>query len=212
MLYARGIFLLAVPMLAAALPSLQDAKEPPLVMYLEADGKKTPVEVDKPFEVDTKGGKTTFTLRMEPYRVFKDAGISFQYPRGAAFKVQGEGPMKLWTLSDNPAVVMVQHFKNQPDPALILKQIVEQILAQYGTASEVKQVETTVEFQKRTLKGTRLEVKVVHQLIHQSLFSFASGKDAVVLILQDAPEDDGKPSRAFFQFQKMMQDSFRFPK
>jgi len=212
MLPLRGALLFAVPLLVSAVPPLHDIKEPPLVMYLEADGKKTPVEVDKPFEVETKGGKTTFTLRMESYRVFQNAAVSFQYPRGATFKVQGEGLVRLCTISDSPAVVMVQHFRNQPDAGLILKQMVEQILAQYGESAEVKQVETTVEYQKRSLKGVRLEVRIARQLLHQSLFSFASGKDVVVLILQDTPDEEGKPSRAFAQFQKLMQDSFRFLK
>ena len=170
------------------------------------------MELDKPFDVETTGGKTTFTLRMEPYRVFQNGAVSFQYPRGATFKTQGEGLVKLCTISDSPAVVMVQHFRNQPNAALILKQMVEQILAQYGEAAEVKQVETTIEYQKRTLKGVRLEVRIARQLLHQSLFSFASGKDVEVLILQDTPDDEGKPSRAYAQFQKLMQDSFRFLK
>jgi hypothetical protein len=210
MLYARLALLLVAPVLVSGAP-LQDAKEPPLVMYLEADGKKIPVEVDKPIDLETKAGKTSVTLRMEPYRVFSYAGLTFNYPRGASFKSQGEGPMTLWTLTDSPAMIMVQHFKNQPDAKLILKQMVEQMTAQYGKSAEVKQSETSLELQKKPLKGVRLEVGFAQQTIHQNLFSFASGKDVIVLILQDAP-DEGKPTRSFVQLQKMMQDTFRFPK
>jgi len=211
MIYGRLAILLATPVLVSGAPLEDLAKEPALVMYVEADGKKITVEVDKPFELDTKAGKTSFTLRMEPYRVFQYAGLSFNYPRGASFKAQVEGPMALWTLTDSPAMIMVQHFKNQPDPKLILNQMVEQMTAQYGKSAEVKQTEASLELQKRSLKGVRLEVGFAQQTIHQSLFSFASGKDVIVLILQDVP-DDGKPTRSFAQLQKMMQDSFRFPK
>jgi len=205
-----AILLLVAPAPASAAP-LQEAKEPPLVMYVEADGKKIPVQVDKPFDLETKAGKTSLTLRMEPYRVFPYAGVTFNYPRGASFTTQSTGPMTAYILTDNPAVFMVQHFKGQSDPKLILKQMIEQMTAQYGKSAEVSPSDATLELDKRPLKGVRLEVAFAQQTIHQSLFSFASGKDTVVLILQDAP-DEGKPTKSFLQFQKMVQDSFRFAK
>jgi hypothetical protein len=207
----RLALILWVPALVSGVPALQESKEPPLVIYLESEGKKIPVEVDKPIELETKAGKTSLTLRMEPYRLFQYAGLYFQYPRGATFKTQTEGPMTLWTLSDSPTMVMVQHFKGASDPKSILKQMVDQMLAQYGNSADVKQAAASVELQKRPLQGVRLEVTIARQIIHQSLFSFASGKDTIVLILQDSPEEGGKSSRAYLQFQKMMRDSFRFP-
>ncbi|MBI3854067.1 MAG: hypothetical protein HY293_00085 [Planctomycetes bacterium] len=201
---------LAVIALLMAMPATQEDKEPPLVMYLETGGKRIPVEPDKPFDLEA-AGKTSCTLRMEPYRIFKYAGLSFQYPRGAAFKTQGEGTMTLWTLNDGNSMLMVQRFKGAPDPKLILKTMVDQMIGQYGKSAEVKQSEAAIELQKTPLKGTRLDVAFANQTILQSLYSFASGKDTIVLVFQDALDDGGKPGKTFAQFQKMVQDSFRFP-
>ncbi|MGL5095305.1 MAG: hypothetical protein ACRDD1_06935, partial [Planctomycetia bacterium] len=66
---------------------------------------KIPVELDKPFRTDVFGEAKTATLRVEPYRVFRNAGLSFHYPREYMFECDLElAPSMLWTLEGNDCI------------------------------------------------------------------------------------------------------------
>ncbi len=78
-------------------------QEPPLLLYLESDGKRIPIELDKPFGLEALAGKKTAVLRAEPYRVFQHAGLSFRYPRSYIFEADQETPgVTQWSL-DGPS-------------------------------------------------------------------------------------------------------------
>ena len=87
--------------------------EPPLLLYFETDGKRIPIELDKPFDPAALAGTKTATLRAEPYRVFPYAGLSFRYPRGYAYSFDaslGEGAVSVWEVEGTDFKILVQQF------------------------------------------------------------------------------------------------------
>jgi hypothetical protein len=185
-----------------------DDREPPLVLALEADGKRIPIEVDRPFNLEVNGGRTTCVLRMEPYREFRHGGLYFRYPRGFAFQVQSQPMFTCWTLSGGSTVVLVQRFKDNDAHEELLDAVATQMVKVYK-AENVQQTPATVMLAKAPAKGTRLEVTLAQQRIEQTLVSVKNGKDSIILIFQETLGDAQKPAGQVSEGARLVQESFR---
>jgi hypothetical protein len=198
----------------AKTPAAEEAKEnqePPQLFYLEINGKKMPLALNKPFPTETLKGADTATLRVEPYRVFRYSGILFHYPTEYAFEADLEGPgVAIWTLTGPTTVIMVQRYDLQADPDAARGQLIKALGARYKDAKK-KEREVTLKVKDTTLKGVCLELELVRTVIHQELYSFRVGKGSVVLLIQDTPGADGKPSTERVRAEKLLSETLQLP-
>ena len=69
----------AILLCGRALPAQENKEDqsPPQIFYFEVGGKKVSVKLNEPFATKTLAANPTATLRVEPYRVFKYAGLRF---------------------------------------------------------------------------------------------------------------------------------------
>jgi hypothetical protein len=187
-------------------------QEPPLILYFEAGGKRIPIEIDKPFSPEALSGMKTATLRVEPYRVFPYAGISFRYPRSYSFAAnsKNQGTMT-WTLSGDKFLIIVEQFPGRLDHETIRKSVATEMKKRYASAKSLREVDAKLELDGATLKGRRIEVMLASIQLYQDLFSFAAGDSSIVLILQDRPQADGKPSADRIAGEVMFRESLRLP-
>ena len=182
-----------------------------MMLYLESDGKRIPIELDKPFGLEALSGKKTATLRAEPYRVFQYAGLSFRYPRGFSFEANLENRgVSLWTLDGNDVVIMVHQYAGTRDHAALCRLVIKQITEQYADA-KYRELETKLKLNGAPLNGRRIEVTLANTLVHQDVFSFPSGETSVVLILQDTPDANSKSSVERITAERMLRESLRLP-
>jgi hypothetical protein len=216
---ARRILALAglVVLLAFTVSAFGDEpttdREPPLLLYFETDGKRIPVELEKPFNPAALAGTRTATLRAEPYRVFPYAGLSFRYPRGYAYSFEtalGNPAVSIWEVEGTDFKILVQLFRGVDDHEGIRQAVMDGLLERYAGA-RVRQLDTKFECEGTTLKGRKLEVTLAQTVMHQDLFSFPSGGDSVVLILQDTPQANGRPSADRNNAEMMLRQSLRLP-
>ena len=206
---------LALLLLYPPSPALADDpkpdQEPPQIFFLECAGRRVPVDLDKPFRTDALAGAKSATLRVEPHRVFRYAGLVFHYPREYTFVVSLENPaVAVWTLAGSDCTIMVQRYPGRQDADAVRREFVGDLTALYQGA-KTKQTDATCKLKHTTLKGLRLEVELAGRLLYQDLFCFPAGKDLVVLILQDSPQRDGQPSPDRTRAEKMLHDSLRLP-
>ncbi len=188
----------------------QEDREPSQIFTLEVGGKARPIELDKPVELDGTG-KLSVTLRLAPYRVFRHAGLSFQYPQEYSFEADLKEPgVSNWNLSGNDHKVMVFRYQGRKDHEALLQELQKEVTGAYG-AENVKSGETEVALGKRTLKGRRLDIKLVGTALSQRLFSFRAGADSLLLILQDSPAENGRATSEAARCEAFLKDSFRFP-
>ena len=151
------------------------------------------------------------TLRVEPFRVFRYAGLSFQYPREYTFQADHTNPgVALWTLSGSDCMIMVQRFEDQGDPEAVRQLLVDELAARYKDARK-KQGAITWKLEGTTLKGIRLEVEFAGTTLYQDLYSFRAGNGSVVLLVQDSLQDDGKPSVHRVRAETMLTKTLRLP-
>jgi hypothetical protein len=185
-------------------------QEPPQLFFLEFDGKKAPIELDKPVSADVFGSSKTITLRVEPYRVFPHGGLHFQYPREYTFKTDFDNPaVLLWTLSGPTAKIMIQRYRGQADHEAVRREFMKELAKEYKNAKKTE-TKTSVDLKKMTLEGRRIEVQLVASgKIQQDVYSLQDGRDSVLLILQDSPEEDGKPSKDRSRAEKMLRETLR---
>jgi hypothetical protein len=204
--------LVCAPLAAGAGDGPNPDQEPPQIFYLEVDGKKVPIELDKPFPTESLKGSKSVILRVEPFRVFRYGGLTFQYPREYNFEADHSTPgLGLWTLSGNDCVIMVQRFEGNADPEEMRRLVVDQLAAKYEGAKK-KQGETTLKLKDTILKGIRLEVEFAESTFHQDSYALPAGKnDSVVLMIQDSVQDDGKPSADRVRAEKLLSETLRLP-
>ena len=74
-----------------------------------------------------------------------------------------------------------------------------------------RQLDTRLDLKSTPLKGRRIEFELAKTLLHQDIFSFPAGADSVVLIFQDTPREDGKPSPARVVSERMLRESLLLP-
>lgn len=191
----------------AAAPELEE-REPPLVLYFEADGgKRVPVELDKPFNPAELGKSAT--LKVEPHRKFSYAGLEFMYPREYGFEASLEPQFASWTLSGNDTKVMVQRFKGQKKADVLHRTVVAEVQKAYG--GKAKESPVTFMAGGRTLEGTRIEVDLMGTFIVQELFPVKSGADIVELIIQDSPKKLSEPSAERVRTGTLLKDTLKLP-
>jgi len=189
----------------------KEDQEPPQIFYLEFDGKKVPLELNKPLGTEVLRGSKTFTLRVEPYRVFRHAGLSFRYPREYTFGNDHSTPgVSIWTMSGPDCLIMVQRFQGQGDPEAVRESLVDGLAEKYKDGKK-KQVETTWKLKDTTLKGVRLEVELAGIRLHQDVYSFRDGQGSVLFLIQDSLQGDGKASAERVRTEKMLSETLRLP-
>lgn len=189
-----------------------ERREPPLVLYFEADGRRIPVELDQPFAAQALGGAKSATLRLEPHREFAYAGLRFRFPRQFTFAADLESPLvTLWTLSGNDCSIMVHRYRGEPDPKAVQQRVLEQMSETYQQEKK-KTRPVSLALEGATLQGTRLEVDLATVRILQDFYAVRSGKDVLVLILQDAPRENGQPSVERLGIEKLLKESLKLPK
>jgi hypothetical protein len=187
-----------------------DDREPPLLMYLEADGARITVELGKPFALDSLSGKKTATLRAESYRVFPYGGISFRYPAGYSFEAKQQSGVTVWTLEGADVVIIVQRYVRNAEHLSIRTAVVDNLVQSYA-GPKTRQLDTTLKVKGTVLKGRRIEFVLANTLLHQDIFSFRAGADSVVFIIQDTPQPGGTPSAARVDCDKMLGESLQLP-
>jgi hypothetical protein len=181
-----------------------------LLLYLETNGKRATIELDKPFDLEALAGDKTATLRAEPYRVFPYAGLSFRYPRGYSFEAKLKPNLSTWTLKGSHVVITIDRFPGLRDHVAIRQAMVKNMLKSYA-GSKTRELDTQLDVKGATLTGRRIEVTLAATLLHQDLLSLVAGNDTVVLMLQDTPQEDGKPSPERVVVDNMLRETLRLP-
>jgi hypothetical protein len=77
--------------------------------------------------------------------------------------------------------------------------------------SKTRELDTQLDVKGATLTGRRIEVTLAATLLHQDLLSLVAGNDTVVLMLQDTPQEDGKPSPDRVVVDNMLRETLRLP-
>ena len=189
-----------------------EGKDPQLVFFFDADGRRVPVELDKAFSPQLLGTAKAATLRLEPHREFAYGGLRFRFPREYSFEAElGSPVLSMWTLTGNDCTLMIHRYRNQANAEELQQGVVEQMLTAYKDARK-KSGPARLELQGETLRGTRLEVELASTRIFQDIFAIRSGKDVVMLIIQDSPKADAAVSAERLATVKLLKESLKLPK
>lgn len=165
-------------------------REPALKYRCEVGGRVFTLAEGEPLKLAGVGADPTITIRPEPFREFPYGDVKFRYPSHFTFEADtADADTKHWTLSGNDFKIM--YFVIQDDVSDA--QYVGAMVGQFGE-DNCTQSETSITLNKQQYAGTRLKVTIAGNAMTMDVFRIGSGKQTRLLVLQDNPDDDGKPS------------------
>jgi len=185
-----------------------ERNEPPQLFFLEAAGKKFPIELDKPFNLEWAKGAEAATLRVEAHRVFSYGGVLFHYPREYTYKVDFETQnLRQWTMSGDTCIIFVNCFKNEADHKAMRNTVAQAMAASYGKEAKISPCK--LKLKDTSLDGEVVQARLAGIFMRQELYSFNVGENSVVFIVQDTPQKDGKPSTDREHAEKLLVETFK---
>lgn len=210
---ALVIAVMVAPLFAgpAAPRTQREGREPPMLFTLKYDNREVPVAMDKPFEVTIAGKTHKMSLSAKPYREFDAAGVRFRYPTSHAFEFDNstEG-MISWTLDGGDNTITVMRYEDTEADAS-LPEIVDGLTQAFGQ-DNVTKTDTSIQLAGKTYRGKKLVIRVQSLSITQEVFAIPQGKSAILLTIQDSPQDDGSPSAETKAVKVMLQETFTMRK
>lgn len=185
-----------------------DGAEPPQEFYLEIGDQQIPIAPGQPFKLPGSG-ETTITLRLKPYRTFRLGGVEFQYPREFVFEADIEDPTSAhWTLSGKDTTLIIFRAPPELDPQGFLEELQLTMTEQYGEPN-VRTSNTSIKLKNQTLRGTRLDVRIAGSRLYQDLYALQGRDFTYALILQQSPDDLGRPTAESQQALRRFRETFR---
>jgi len=189
----------------------KEDEEPPQTFQLEIDGSKgIPIELDQPFAAASIPVGKTAVLRVEAYRTFRYAGLSFRYPREYLFEADlTNAGIASWILTGNDCMLNIQRHEGRADPEALRNELLEHLMGAYKPGlSETAAVR--LKLGTATVTGTRVQVQLWGEAIHQDVFAFRPGRDSVVVLIQDTLKD-GKPSADCIRAKRLLTEALVLP-
>ncbi|GAB4282017.1 MAG: hypothetical protein Kow0029_27340 [Candidatus Rifleibacteriota bacterium] len=179
--------------------------EPPTVYQLSIDGKKFElkrgVETELPIEV--KNPKVI--LDFEPYKEFTYAGIYFKYPVNFSFEAElGDESVKMWNLSGNNSVLMLQRYAMEMD-----HQTMAQLLVPRYGEENTRVTDCFLQLNGLKVPGTRVIAAFGGSTISQEVYSFRLKNSSILLILQDSLDIDEKPTKEGAELKQLIENTFK---
>lgn len=184
--------------------------EPPLLFRLEASGTSTPILADQPTELPTPTPKTMVVLRVDDYREFSWGGCTFRYPRHFAFEYTEHEPgFAQCGLDGNNAIcTVIRREGDDLDSTALRDALVDAAVEEFAPNPATRSADR-IEVAGARVAGVRLDVRVGSALIRQSYFALTPPSGALILLLQDTPNDDGTMSSEMTDLRKRLTATFR---
>jgi hypothetical protein len=184
------------------------AQEPPRVYRLKVNGKSYPIYLDKNSELLVNGQRWQVKLEADPDRLFEYKGVSFRYPASMNYEKDSSTPgVTIFSLDGNNSVIMLMAPSSLVRSPSFFKDTVTAIKIGYGLG-KVSESPYQVKLGAHTLKGVRLQARLVGEVVVQDLLRFTHRGSEYILVLQDSPQGK-QPSRESIEVLKMLQKSFQ---
>ncbi|PKL41983.1 MAG: hypothetical protein CVV41_16155 [Candidatus Riflebacteria bacterium HGW-Riflebacteria-1] len=184
---------------------VDETVEPSDSYHLSINNQKVPVFTDQDVELPADAANAKVRLVVAPEKQFTYGGVSLGYPRYFTFESDlSEPEVKLWSLSGNKAVLMIQRYPVEMNH----RTMAEQLLPSFGEGnSTLGECEITLNNVKTA--GSLVVTTIGEGTIAQEIYSFEMKAGSLLLILQDTLEPAGKNSGEFTAFRDQLSKTFK---
>ncbi|PKL46346.1 MAG: hypothetical protein CVV42_16655 [Candidatus Riflebacteria bacterium HGW-Riflebacteria-2] len=181
-----------------------ESVEPSDTYRLVLNDQEIALFTDRDVELPENAGKARTRLVVNPEKHFVYGDIELSYPRYFTFEADlGEPEVKLWSLSGNKTVLMVQRYPVEMDHRTMAEQLVPSFgegNSRLGTCEMV--------FNGNKTPGSRVITTIGEGTIAQEIYSFAMKSGSLLLIIQDTL-DNGNNSEEFKSFRDQLSRTFK---
>ncbi len=193
------VFAAVLPVVAA-----DESVEPPDTYRLVLNDGEVELFTDRDVELPENAAKAKARLIVNPEKRFAYGDVELNYPRYFTFEADLDAEeVRLWSLSGNKAVLMVQRYPVEMDH----KVMAEQLLPSFGEGNSTLGTCEMV-FNGVNTAGSRVVTTIGEGTIAQEIFSFKMKKGSLLLILQDTL-DNGNNSEEFKAFRAQLTRTFK---
>jgi hypothetical protein len=195
---------LAVFVAAPAVFAVDESVEPADTYKLALNETEVEIFTDQEIELPENAGKAKARLIVNPEKRFNYGDVDFQYPRYFTFEADlNEPEVRLWSLSGNKAVLMVQRYPVEMDHKLMA----EQLLPSFGEGNSTLGT-CEMMFNGVNNAGSRVVTTIGEGTIAQEIYSFDMANGSLLMILQDTLDND-KNSDEFKAFRAQLSRTFK---
>mgnify|MGYP000899697530 FL=1 len=195
---------LAVFVAAPSAFAVDESVEPADSYKLSLNGTEVEIFTDKDIELSEDAGKAKARLIVNPEKRFHYGDVDFQYPRYFTFEADlSSDDVKLWSLSGNKAVIMVQRYPIVMDHKIMA----EQLLPSFGEGNSTLGT-CEMMFNGVDTAGSRVVTTIGQGTIAQEIYSFPMTTGSLLLVLQDTLDSD-KNSEEFKAFRAQLARTFK---
>ena len=195
---------------ATTRPASDPTREPPAEFVLETPAGPVEVVADAPFDLTVAGQTVRATLRPADTKRLDVGDVSFRYPADMSFVYDGSDPRVFcWTLDGPKAgLTLIGHRNPLTLPSAAADLTFGALMNQFGDAAR-REGDSSLRLGGRQVTGQRLIVTLAGTRIVQEVYGVAAGEGAYVLILQDAPGEDGEPTAEMKSLRLRLDETWR---
>lgn len=167
---------------------------------IEVDGKEIPMLINLPHEIVVNEKKVKIMLKVEPFKIFDQGGVTLEYPRYFTYETEQNDPdVKLWNLSGVSTILMIQKYAAEMEHDVMGNMLVHRFGKENTKLSECQMLMMGKEH-----KGTKVVTTIGDSSISQEVYSFKSKGESVLLILQDTLDHLGKGTEEGTKFRETL--------
>jgi len=195
--------------ISAALHGAQETAAPvippSLKLELVINGKTYEASTSATVTADIGGKKVEIVISEKPTKTFRYSGVAFEFPKNHIYTFQALPNLDMWTLNGSENTVMV--FVPKVEPEIVLNDMIKEVVQKYGKGNtKVTKCEQT--FGNVKVSGQRLTAILAQEKIVQELYLVTKGKNKIILLLQDSPQDDGGETAETASVRKLLSQTF----
>lgn len=180
-----------------------ESAEPPVAYTVKINDDTVTLAPGEPTEV--RGVFVNPKVTLAKTRRFPYAGVTFSYPAAYDFEADLEDPeARTWTMDGNDVVIMLFALSTAVTPEELAASTAQELGV---TDPDVKPM--TMELARKMFKGAQINISVGTQRVHQQFIALPPrGGTHRILVLQDSPDESGKPSEEYESTVKLLKASF----
>ena len=194
---------------SAALNGAQEAAPPtippPLKLEIVIEGKTYEASTSAPVSAEIGGKKVEVVIREKPTKTFHYSGVVFEFPKDHGYAFQQMPNLDMWNLSGTKNTIMV--LMPKAEVQAVMNSMIESLIQKYGE-STTKVADCEQALGNIKASGRRLTAILAEEKIVQELYLVTNGKSKIILLIQDAPQDDGSETAETSGVRKLLKKTF----
>lgn len=188
--------------LTLVLSTAVDAAEPPLRLEVRVGDSRQRVDAGTAAQIVVDGKPVTLQVDILPTRRFNEAGLRFEYPAHMPWE---HDPPSMWTLDGNNATVIIHRGEAGDDSSA--DDLLDNMESSLKSKTKPRRSDVELGLRSGTVRGRVATMAFSSSRIRTEAYVVGPASRPVLLMLQDALDDNGKATAEFIELRRLLVDT-----